>query len=121
MRYRESQVPLEGQAFVAPTTDAFVELTVVLTRIIGLLAVGGRPVWASGLVAVLGWRHAPGLRGVLPGDAQPLITGRSACAGSRLMHIQQPRLDGEQTQFDIGADVEFFAQVFAMGLHGFSA
>lgn len=43
MRYRESQVPLEAQDFVAPTTDEFVELTVVLTLIIGLLAlVAGR-------------------------------------------------------------------------------
>jgi hypothetical protein len=51
MRYLESQVPPDAQAFVAPTTDAFVELTVALTLIIGLLALAagrfGRQRWLT--------------------------------------------------------------------------
>ncbi len=37
MRYRETELPPGSTEYVAPTTDAFVELTVGLTLVIGVL------------------------------------------------------------------------------------
>lgn len=41
MRYRETQVTPDGQHPTAPTTDDFVDLTVVLTLLCGVLLLGG--------------------------------------------------------------------------------
>lgn len=37
MRYRETELPPGHTEYVAPTTDEFVELTVALTLLIGIL------------------------------------------------------------------------------------
>ena len=41
MRYRETELPPDGPPPVAPTTNDFVELTVVLTLICGVLLLAG--------------------------------------------------------------------------------